>query len=870
MPLQAFNELGRSSRLLANSYTRLCVKLATTESHVAFLGLCLDHTLVPRGLRLDIDPRCKREEKWKIKAEEERIKTHRREFRSEIYRTRGRLTGIINALRRRGGDDASLAHLVTLGSHRYINQQIKCEKGKNDKFTRLLLSNGPLVFHNRAYSTPDNSKTVINLSAKPLSMEERQLLSLGAKFATPPKRQPMLELTAKCQVIAETAGRQSHKTGTTGDQIASFLNNAEAMLSKAASSPIRKIPKSLALALRNLSKDEDRRVVQADKARALIVMDKPDYTKAILDSLQPPTYKELNRDPSPAFATRLNKDLLTALAGPARPGVRRDQTLDEASKGLYKRLSKTHGRCGAFYIQVKSHKFDLPPQNEDDRLHWLNNLKVRPINPGFRSPDSELAKHLTECLQTLPKPPFSITGPSQVFELLDNWSHAADTCQLISLDVESMFPSIDTSKAVPLLRRLLHQYELRLSEVTPLTPDAVADLLQLSVENCYAVVDDGDRERWFHQKRGLAMGKAYSPPVADHYMGEWESDLKDVARSIGADILDYCRFADDMLLLWRGTDAQLRLLLDRLNAKDPCINVTLEVEKDRSLAFLDIWIERSNKGFKTRVHRKACNTGQVVPFSSFTDPRYLQGAVRADAMRAYRYCRDKTELHREIKGIEKKFLEYGYPKALIDATIEQSIRALKIKARALPAPPSDGLETPKTRLSVPYTGNVYYQLRRAASKIGIDLVCKPVRTLASTLVSRCKHQLPLLQQSGVVYAIQCSCQPNGTNSVYIGETDREISTRLREHRTGWEKRSERSAFGTHGNCQPRFDQARVLAHQPHRRLRLLYESAFIRTIGRRDTIISSPNDESINRNSGTLFLDRWLPLVKDDCLHSTM
>jgi len=110
-------------------------------------------------------------------------------------------------------------------------------------------------------------------------------------------------------------------------------------------------------------------------------------------------------------------------------------------------------------------------------------------------------------LKILPKPPNSISSPLQVLEMLKDLSHTASSCRLVSLDVEAMFPSIPTSQAVPLIQDLLQTHHDALAEVTSLKPVAVADLLQLSINNCQAVIQDGDRQRWFRQTSGLAMGR---------------------------------------------------------------------------------------------------------------------------------------------------------------------------------------------------------------------------------------------------------------------------------------------------------------------------------------------------------------------------
>ncbi|KAF0286851.1 hypothetical protein FJT64_014680 [Amphibalanus amphitrite] len=78
-------------------------------------------------------------------------------------------------------------------------------------------------------------------------------------------------------------------------------------------------------------------------------------------------------------------------------------------------------------------------------------------------------------------------------------------------------------------------------------------------------------------------------------------------------------------------------------------------------------------------------------------------------------------------------------------------------------------------------------LKREASKIGIQLVSKPSLTIGSLLCSKAKHHLPKLQESNVVYKIECSCQVDGDPVVYIGETDRLfLECMSRVHSKSWD------------------------------------------------------------------------------------
>lgn len=63
----------------------------------------------------------------------------------------------------------------------------------------------------------------------------------------------------------------------------------------------------------------------------------------------------------------------------------------------------------------------------------------------------------------------------------------------------------------------------------------------------------------------------------------------------------YRRYVDDCFLLFKSQD-HIVSFLDYLNSQYPCIKLTHEVERDKTLAFLSIKIQRpSNGSFVTSV-----------------------------------------------------------------------------------------------------------------------------------------------------------------------------------------------------------------------------------------------------------------------------
>ena len=223
-------------------------------------------------------------------------------------------------------------------------------------------------------------------------------------------------------------------------------------------------------------------------------------------------------------------------------------------------------------------------------------------------------------------------------------------------------------------------------------------------------------------------------------------------------------------------------------------------------------------------------------------------------------CSTTQARRKEIAFIYNKFQAHGYPfffiRRAVESTVTRTERRQAVSRGELPGEPPEAGPKP-IRLSVPFIGQSFFALRRVAAKVGLQLVSRSLATLGGRLCSSFKHRLPKFQRPNSVYSIRCSCGQR-----YVGESLRELGTRIDEHRRGWAGRKATYAFGTHHQCQPDFEGAEILATESHSRLRLLLESSYIRTIGQRETIIVSPQDLSANRNAGTELNDRWLPIIQ--------
>ena len=72
------------------------------------------------------------------------------------------------------------------------------------------------------------------------------------------------------------------------------------------------------------------------------------------------------------------------------------------------------------------------------------------------------------------------------------------------------------------------------------------------------------------------------------------------------------------------------------------------MEKDRSLAFLDINVYRSNNKFETSVHRKSTFSGVYTNYRSFIATEYKSSLIATLLYRSFTIVSDYHKLHDEI------------------------------------------------------------------------------------------------------------------------------------------------------------------------------------------------------------------------------
>ena len=206
---------------------------------------------------------------------------------------------------------------------------------------------------------------------------------------------------------------------------------------------------------------------------------------------------------------------------------------------------------------------------------------------------------------------------------------------------------------------------------------------------------------------------------------------------------------------------QLDHFLQHLNDQHANIKFTMETEEEQSIPFLDVRVTKTANGHLShQVYRKPTHTDRYLNYRSFHHPSVLQ-SVSSTLIRRAHDLSDEQHLQGELQHIKTTLTNYnGYP-----------AHKIKVPPKRPPSPTK-----PTATVILPYMGTTSHKLQRILKSANIQVRHRSTKKLHSALHTH-KDRKPKDSQPGI-YKIPCEC-----GKVYIGETGRSFSTRLKEHKT---------------------------------------------------------------------------------------
>jgi hypothetical protein len=247
----------------------------------------------------------------------------------------------------------------------------------------------------------------------------------------------------------------------------------------------------------------------------------------------------------------------------------------------------------------------------------------------------------------------------------------------------------------------------------------------------------------------------------------------------------YARYVDDIFLLIDNISI-LHDLKSNFEAQS-VLKFTFEIEKLKSLPFLDVLIERTkDHTLKTSIYTKTTNTGECMNYNSITTEQYKLAVIRTFLHRAYRICSSWELLHSEMQRIKQLLTNNNYPITVIEKEIHNFLQR-KLNEKDISSKP----ELIKLYYKNQFNSNYKHEEKQLRKIIENNvkptsstgevklLIYYQARKLKNLFIKNNPHGSSSI--SSVVYRYTCDhegCQPTQT---YIGYTISTLVERMRNH-----------------------------------------------------------------------------------------
>ncbi|CAH8435813.1 unnamed protein product [Dicrocoelium dendriticum] len=586
---------------------------------------------------------------------------------------------------------------------------------------------------------PDPERYVHNFSSVPLDKVLLEALSLGPKFCCPRNYVKQLDLEVQFENLYSQVATLSPSSALAAEQYKSTLVNAcyEYLTYKPCTKHLLK--QEHLDALKELKRNDKILLSRPDKGAGIVLMDRSDYISKMYAILSDGTkFRRVDNenDKTQAIERSITK-LLRCL---------KQENVIDSDIFEYTRPSGTV--IPRLYGLPKVHKEGLP---------------LRPILDMCNSPYHSTAKWLVKRLEPVRKA-IARYSLKDTFDFLDSVRQIELAGrQMFSLDVVSLFTNVPLEETIDYLCEFILLRNINVG--IPL--DRLRQLLLMCTRNIQFQFNG----TLYRQIDGVAMGSPLGPLLADVFMSKLECNQ--LNESINS-LVYYGRYVDDIFCI-ANNGMCVDDLLAQFNTAHSNITFTIELERNDTLAFLDVQIKRASDGsMRRRVHRKATWNGQYIHFASFVPISQKRNLVRCLTERARRICTDDT-LSDELSFIRNVLERNGYPEKFIQRHMEprvQKPKPVSVEKRmvylSLPFKGDAIAERTTRRLSLA-TEKTYFAANLRVSFTSTPLVCQQL-----------KDRIPRSQTSFCVYNFSCSCRAR-----YIGKTTRRLSIRAREHCPAW-------------------------------------------------------------------------------------
>ena len=487
---------------------------------------------------------------------------------------------------------------------------------------------------------------------------------------------------------------------------------------------------------------------KADKSNVFVVMNKQDYTNKIDKIIQDGNkFCKIEKDPTPQIKKKLRSLVEAIHANANAPRFP---------------MPVGHYEPGYIYGTAKIHK---------DK----NDPPLRPIISQVCTVTHEIAKKLNEILTPYIPARHMIKSTQEFIDILSTHKEQG---YLASLDVENLFTNVPVDDTINII--LDNVYHNEYIPPPNIPKQIMKSLLNICTTETPFRNTNGDL---YVQRDGCSMGSALGPLFASYYMCSIENA---VLPTLSKRPLVYTRYVDDIFLIIDKIS-----VLDEIKTKFQeisVLNFTYEIERNKSLSFLDVAVTRRDGKLTTTVHTKATNSGDCINYNSIAPERYKLGVIKTFIHRAYKICCSWQSFHSELERIKQLLSNNNFPMIIIEREIKNFLDT-KYKTHIEHNPNNNIILYYKNQMTSLYKQeekrlkliiNTYTEPIDKNKEIKLIIYYK-TRTIKNMFIKNNNYKPDDSKRSHVIYQYTCpekGCEPSIN---YIGYSQCTLTDRCRNH-----------------------------------------------------------------------------------------
>jgi len=577
---------------------------------------------------------------------------------------------------------------------------------------------------------------VENLSSKPMTTFENNVLSKGLKYATVPKP----NYFRICSDVENAAYKISNNIDKKH-----FKMQAQIIVENYYDDKLmNRLPKGKYSnvdfkKLKSNLLNSNRLALKSDKGNTLVVLDNNQYDTKMLDIIKQLQAVQVKTDPTKQYLTNMRRVINSCSSVMS----------DETKKGI---------------INVHTFEYTYAPYiNGFPKIH-KKDVPLRPVVNYRSAPTYRLAKFLLQQFNMLIDIPETHTIKNSIDFVQKINSVAIDPNDiLISLDITSMYSNILIQDCLNALTYYLKNSSICMDEIDI---EEYCNLTKLVISQNYFQY----KGNFYTQKEGLPMGSPLSGYLANIVMCKFENDY--ILTQFKDNIKFWSRYVDDTLSIFRETDdIKVDQFLEILNSKHETIKFTLEKEINSKINFLDISITKCANKLDFSIYRKPTNNDRYIDGFSSHPYIYKYSAIDKLVHRAFSIPMSVYNLHKELDYIRVICQKNNLDEYVVDRLANKQ----SIKKKITMITKLKQLDDDRIRSKFVYQEGLSEKLATLCKCFGIIPVFSNNNSLATYLPRTYQSNSSIHNQG--VYCLNCT----DCNAKYIGQTGVSFLARYKQH-----------------------------------------------------------------------------------------